>query len=315
VIDTTRIGDPADPKAITGKVARLESLEWGGAILQGMNCVFWDRGALYAAGAPRGVLGLPLFADLLLTLDYPRQQVSVQKGALSGSGKEAVVAYRPSAGGTCLIPISVAGKPFEVHLDSGSPGGLMLPKSYLDSLPLASAPVVAGRGRTVNSEFTIYHAPLNGALEIGQERFVNPDIRFNEVLPDGVVGYGILHSFAITLDQRQRRIRFQRGAGDSTAKASAAIKGDEFAGSYGKRRISFEDGSLYLQRTDAPPQRQGSPRVVAPKLRLVPLSADEFGLEESAAARIRFVREGGRVVELRVLTRAGEWESARRNAP
>src|SRR5262249_8064447 len=161
----------------------------------------------------------------------------------------------------------------------------------------------------VNSEFKIYRAPLQGSLEIGHDRVENPDVRFNEVLPDAVVGYGILHSFAVTLDQHHQRIRFTRGAGDSATALAASFRGAEYAGPYGKGRASFEGGSLYLQRTDAPVQVEGGPHVLAPKLKLTPLAADEFGLDESSAARVRFVREGGRIVELRVLTRDGQWEA------
>ena len=65
-------------------------------------------------------------------------------------------------------------------------------------------------------------------------------------------------------------------------------------------RVSF-DGSLFLQRRDGP------------KIKLVLVSKDEFTLEPIPAARIKFVRdESGKVTELQVLNRAGQWEKSKR---
>jgi hypothetical protein len=60
-------------------------------------------------------------------------------------------------------------------------------------------------------------------------------------------------------------------------------------------------GALYLQHEGGP------------KIKLVPASKDEFMLEPVPAARIKFVRdESGKIKELRVLNRAGEWETSKR---
>lgn len=60
-----------------------------------------------------------------------------------------------------------------------------------------------------------------------------------------------------------------------------------YAGSYGPRNITVEEGTLYYQRQDRP------------KFRLVPLGGDEFDLDGLPGFRVQFVRDAsGQVTEL-----------------
>jgi hypothetical protein len=73
----------------------------------------------------------------------------------------------------------------------------------------------------------------------------------------------------------------------------------DYSGRYGERTVSLEDGALFLQR-------QGGP-----KLKLQPIAVDDFALERIPEARIKFIRsDNGKVVEINVLNRVGEWERA-----
>jgi hypothetical protein len=72
-----------------------------------------------------------------------------------------------------------------------------------------------------------------------------------------------------------------------------------YLGRFGVRTISLEGEDLYLQRQ------------AGPKLRLLPVSEDEFVLEAVPDARVKFVRgDAGDAAELHVLNRAGEWEKS-----
>jgi hypothetical protein len=57
------------------------------------------------------------------------------------------------------------------------------------------------------------------------------------------------------------------------------------AGVYGERKITFENGALYYQRTGA-------------KYRLAPMTATIFELDGLDNFRVEFVMQGGKVVEL-----------------
>lgn len=97
-----------------------------------------------------------------------------------------------------------------------------------------------------------------------------------------------------------------------------AIEGaPDYTGTYGNRRVTLEQGTLYLQRIDvaAEGEQQGPRRRVAPKLELRRVEDDEFELPRIPGAKVRFERDAdGRVSGIAVLQRDGRWEQADRSA-
>jgi len=224
----TRIGDPINPHAITDKRVRIGRLTLGGATFSDMTATSMDNPVLREHLGARGVLGMPVFAELLLTLDFARAEVRMGRGQLpSPDGKE-VVAYRAGFGGTIRVPITVGPLELEADLDSGSPAAVSLPNEYMDRLPLEGKPVEIGRARTVTSEFVVHGATLKGAVQIGGHRLENPRLRFNQ-LPAANVGSELLRRFAITIDQKSRRIRLAESPGG--IEAAGAPQGSPGRGS------------------------------------------------------------------------------------
>jgi hypothetical protein len=114
-----------------------------------------------------------------------------------------------------MVPIRIANQDTRVHLDTGSGYGVMLPTRFLETLPLASAPVAAGKVRMLRGEFPVSTAVVKGPLEIGthtvplsEVRFV--DLKHGDVAGPGKIGYEVLRTFAVTLDSKNRRIRLAR---------------------------------------------------------------------------------------------------------
>lgn len=290
---TTAVGDPANPQAIQATTVAIDRLEIGGVSLSGVQALTWDRSALYAGtpGAPRGVLGIPLFSSMLLTIDYPRSEVRLRRGALE-KGANTIGLIR-GEGGIFRIPVTIGGVKVATALDTGSPSGLSLPKRYTEQLKLASPLREAGRGRTVNSEFIVYSAQVDGDLEIAGHTIASPTVVFNEVLPESHIGSRVLGAYAVTIDQKNDLLSLEEGD-------QPEVRSDS-AGRYGTRTISAEKGELYLQRDGGP------------KLKLVPIAPDELGIEGIPEARVRFVRDAnGKVTELHVLNRDGVWEKSPR---
>ena len=87
-----------------------------------------------------------------------------------------------------------------------------------------------------------------------------------------------------------------------------------YVGLYGNRRITLEDGMLYLQRVDVQPEgERAGARRIAPKLELRPLGDERFELPRIPGAEVRFERdEAGRVAKLAVRQLDGRWEEATR---
>ena len=69
-----------------------------------------------------GILGLPLFRDCLLTLDFPEQRVRFESDELPLPDGETI---EYSADAThdygVTVTVQLAGLPVKVHLDTGSP--------------------------------------------------------------------------------------------------------------------------------------------------------------------------------------------------
>lgn len=86
----------------------------------------------------------------------------------------------------------------------------------------------------------------------------------------------------------------QKGAIDFTlqglkAKGAPVKLGESalrrFAGSYGARKVTFENGDLYYQRT-------------GPKYKLIPMTADTFFVEGIDYFRVQFVSQGNKVTQI-----------------
>jgi len=195
------------------KVVRFDSLAFGGAEWKGVEAASRDYNRMLPPGFEHidGILGFHLFADHLLTLDYPGERVVIEAGELPpADGRE--VLELDAGGRRPGITLEVAGEEVAADLDSGFQGTLQLPAAVAEPL-LAGEPVVVGRGRTAGGELEIKEAPIAGTVRIGEHQLENPRVVIAEVGDRAVVGSGLLREFAVTFDQRNGRVRFARPEG------------------------------------------------------------------------------------------------------
>lgn len=208
-VSETRLGDPADPRAIVADVVTIDTLRIGSAVFAGVPAASWDRSALRpGVDRPRGVVGLPVFRALLETIDFPAAALRLSRGHLGEPGG-AILRYR-SMGGVPLIPIDVAGAGMEAHLDTGSPGFLSIPEKDSSRVRFAGPLREVGRGRTVNSVVTFRGAPLDGAVHVGGASFDHPLLVLNDKLPVAILGSRALRDCVVTLDAANQRVRIER---------------------------------------------------------------------------------------------------------
>jgi Aspartyl protease len=163
---------------------------------------------------PKGVLSAAAFPGYLVTLDYPGKMVSIRKGALPPADGRRVFQYGENEI-LPVAPVRIAGRELSLHVDSGSPGGVMLPLHFSKELPLAGELSPAGRARTVAGEFEVFTAPLQGTIELGEYVIDAPAVRFSDLRPGpkpgpGNVGFQVLRTFKVTLDASNRRLLFER---------------------------------------------------------------------------------------------------------
>ena len=205
----TRIGDPADPQAIEADRVTLESMRIGTAEFTGVPAVTWDRSALRPGpDRPLGVVGLPVFHELLEAIDFPAATVRLTRGALAAKRSD-VVAFEYD-NGVPLVPIDVAGKKMKAHLDTGSPGLLSIPEKDSSQVRFDGPLRVVGRGRTVAGDVLFRGAPLDGSFQVGGATFDRPLVVLNDRLPTANVGSRALRDCVLTLDTAHQRLSIER---------------------------------------------------------------------------------------------------------
>jgi hypothetical protein len=228
----------------------------------------------------------------------------IDKGRLPVADEKRILNFETGEGGLFRLPLIVAGKPLGATIDSGSQSSISFPESFKETLPLSGPPVEIGRGRTVAGEAIVYGSKLKGDITFGEYKLTEPEIRFFGRLTNPNLGYEFLRPYAMTIDQVNKRIRFEKGVENAKLADPAWTA---YVGNYGARRVRIENGDLLLQRISGP-QGEG------PKMRIVAVNKDEFALEGTKDVRFKFVRSAdGSVSELSVLTPQGQWESAKRN--
>jgi hypothetical protein len=113
------------------------------------------------------------------------------------------------------VPVHIAGRDTQIHLDTGSPFGLVLPVKFLTELPLASQPKEAGMVHTGGGAFPVSTARVEGTIELGKYKLYLDEVRFSDARPGpgpaaGNVGCDVLRHFVVTLDSKNRRIKINQ---------------------------------------------------------------------------------------------------------
>lgn len=225
VVGKSAMGDPSDPLAIEVDRVRIETVEIGGVLLSGVIADSWDPPAGMSGHLRgRGIFGLYMLSEFLVTFDYGAGEIRVERGALPAANGGDVLEWRIIGEGLPSLKLNVGGITLDAHIDSGAPGELTLPDKVRRQLKFTSEPVVIGRGRTVNSEFEIRRGTLDGQVKLGAHLFKNPELSFVTMLDSSGyanIGSGILRDFVITYDQENGRVRFVKGKKTQAAKTGS----------------------------------------------------------------------------------------------
>ena len=246
VVGETQIGAPGGPQ-ISGNIVRAPLAYIGGATIRDAEFVTMDL-ATFSGGSTQGVLGLSLFRDYLLTYDYPRNEIRITRDSLSA--KEAgVISYKDESG-HIQLDMSVAGTTLATHVDTGSMGGFTLPAEMKESLALKRSDAGAATARVVGGDRDLTFGQLDGDILFAGSRYEDPRVGFIDPSPGfGNVGSRVLGDFVMSIDQKNRRIRFQKAAHrpETVAATGPRRLGVQFRGMPGGRTLTIgyvEPGSL-----------------------------------------------------------------------
>jgi hypothetical protein len=201
--------DPSGLHAGRRDLVRVPSIALGGVRFEGVEASVADDGRLLGENVD-GVLGFPLFHDVLFTLDYPRSELRLEPGSLGAVDGKQILAY-DDPHGIPNVEAVAAGQTIRFDVDAGAPGNITFPIASSKTLPISGELELVGHGRTVSNEFRIFGARMAGDFQLGDIVVASPAITFVEILPMAHLGFRFLRDYAVTFDQRQRRIRFVAG--------------------------------------------------------------------------------------------------------
>jgi hypothetical protein len=203
-------GDPSGKNSRTIDLVKLDSISLGGREFHDVETGVGNYNRMPNAPRVDGVLGFGLFAEYLLTLDFPGNRVRLEKGALPQANGAEILDYETDHG-IPSIEMEVGGLKVKAHIDTGNMrGGFTLPSSVVEKLSLSTPPRVVGRGRTTSNDFEIKEATLKGNLRWGRYEFNDPTVTFIDIFNIGNIGAKVLRDFALTFDQKNHRVRLIR---------------------------------------------------------------------------------------------------------
>jgi hypothetical protein len=161
-----------------------------------------------------GIIGYPVFRDVLLTLDYPAEQIRVSHGRLPRPDGREIFPYRGFR--RPHLDAEVGGRRTKVLLDSGATGrfALLPTKNLAWSVEPRPMKTSVGVGHVTVRE----GGRLADAIQFGPLRFEAPVVTL--IGDESLVGWHVLRYFVLTFDQKQKRIRMQTHGTDPIRLAS-----------------------------------------------------------------------------------------------
>ena len=202
-------GDPSGENDREVDTARIDTITFGGTEFRNVTAVIRPQRITKDYPEVDGILGFALFTDYLLTLDYPAMQVRLARGALPPANGADILSFEIE-NRIPVIEVAIGKLRVRAHVDSGNfVAGFILPEELVEQLQLLSPPVTVGRARSVSNQIELKQAQLKGTIQIGRFDYPQPMITF-PALSDTNVGLKVLREFALTFDQKNRRMRLER---------------------------------------------------------------------------------------------------------
>jgi predicted aspartyl protease len=154
-----------------------------------------------------GILGLALFRDYLLTLNFPKRELTLTSGALLPDGGQRVLPFSTPRGLPAIL-LRIGHSTIDAEIDSGG-AGLTLPQGFASRQRYFYAPGVFAVEQTVSRRFELGGAILTSHVEFGNYSFSRP---FVEIDPGNLLanfGSTAMRDFALTFDQRNCLVLFE----------------------------------------------------------------------------------------------------------
>ncbi len=205
----------------------LRRLELGDARFEDVDVLVYDCAPLSAHLGVRidGVLGFPLFRELLLTLDYPGQRVLLQAARTAPLGPGTIIGFDDTRK-TPLITVRLGERSLVALIDSGSDALFTLNPVGI-APKFAFGPTVGSTIGTIAGDRTQMIGRLAETLAIGDHSFHEPIVELTDEL--SAIGGGMLKYFSVSFDQMHDRVTFHRASRDPVATPPRRSAGVSFS--------------------------------------------------------------------------------------
>jgi hypothetical protein len=201
----------ADGAIVELPAASLRELTLGDARFENVPVLVYDCAPLSAHLGVKidGVLGFPLFREILLTLDYPGNRVVLQPAATLAIPPGMAIPLDDNHK-TPVIRMQLGERSLVALVDSGSDAAFSLNPVGLDPR-FAFGPRIGGTIGTIGGEHRQRLARLEDPISIGDLEFPRPIVDLTDNL--SAIGAGLLRHFSVTFDQEHNRVVFHRNTG------------------------------------------------------------------------------------------------------
>lgn len=211
--------DGLSGRAVTMPYHKIDSLEFAGLRWNDIEVGSRNYNRPGRPTPTDGILGIELFAKHQLVIDYPNQIIRVDDKA---APLKAGLKMKPDRGVPQIV-IRVGTQEIPADIDTGSMGGIALPKSLVDKLTIDGELTKIGEARTVSGSFAIFSATLRENVTIGNIILQSPFVETADRFTHAIVGGRFLKDYVLTIDQRSQRLKITAPEADG----AAAIDGEE----------------------------------------------------------------------------------------
>jgi hypothetical protein len=203
-------------------LATLSSLAVGRAVRERLQVGVFDVALPPELGRVDGFVGLDFFSETPFTIDHAQSAVVIESdtslAARKAGGKVVGVRVDRDGPSVCVfLPLQIpGGASIEVEVDTGSDVALILDLGFAARV---GADLEADGVRRVDAQdetghqYTRWFTRLRGDIHpdgVPELRHVDPDVMFQRIVYDGLIGHGFLRTFAVTFDVAGSALVFAR---------------------------------------------------------------------------------------------------------
>ena len=172
-----------------------------------------------------GLLGLRVFSQLLLTIDYPNSQLILTPDQYLGTDSPNVIATRLQNAQHLLVDLPVNHKIMTFTLDTGTSMGFFLLDSDAQKLSFKQGPITSGTSNTPHGQVTIRVGRIHQTVNLANQQIKQPIVYIrpgqyplisqrdmDPLFADAtsLIGGEVLRHFSLTIDQRSQLVSFKR---------------------------------------------------------------------------------------------------------